>query len=379
LRLRSYFCAFARNFFIVLLFIRVVEAHASVPARVLISINSFGQAKVEAELVSPSRSWSFLNAYAGGLGFAERVTDFHATSDSGQDAGVKRIASGEYRSERDATRIAYTVDLSHAAEVPHLSWLVAGRGLLMFADLIPRDFETLTAEFKLPAGWTIESSLSPDKDARYEIPDREKAVFVLGNTLRKTATTGLDLVVSGAWPFKDDKVLNAAAQVMNHYTALTGFKLPRKSLIAIVPFSLSGSKWKAETRGSTVMLLIDPSVHFDTWIGQLKIIFTHEMLHLWVPNSLQLEGDYDWFFEGFTLYVALRTALDLKVINFKGFLQTIAGAYDAYISHPDDVSLIQSSETRWTSGFNQVYVKGMLVAFLYDLKQIGRASCRERV
>jgi predicted metalloprotease with PDZ domain len=139
-------------------------------------------------------------------------------------------------------------------------------------------------------------------------------------------------------------------------------------VIAIAPFPLGGSKWKAETRGATVMLLIDPEAHFDTWIGQLKVIFTHEMLHLWVPNSLKLEGDYDWFFEGFTLYIALRTALELKVINFNGFLQTLAGAYDAYISHPDDVSLIQASETRWTSGFNQVYVKGMLVAFLYDLK-----------
>ena len=87
-----------------------------------------------------------------------------------------------------------------------------------------------------------------------------------------------------------------------------------------------------------------------------------------MPNSLQLEGDYDWFFEGFTLYIALRAALELKVIDFKGFLVTLAGAYDAYISHPDDVSLIQASETRWTTGFNQVYVKGMLVAFLYDLK-----------
>jgi predicted metalloprotease with PDZ domain len=131
---------------------------------------------------------------------------------------------------------------------------------------------------------------------------------------------------------------------------------------------LGGGKWKAETRGATVILLIDPAAHFDTWIGQLKVIFTHEMLHLWVPNSLQLEGDYDWFFEGFTLYTALRAALDLKVINFKGFLETLAGAYDAYISYPDDVSLIQASETRWTNGFNQVYVKGMLVAFLYDLK-----------
>jgi predicted metalloprotease with PDZ domain len=153
-------------------------------------------------------------------------------------------------------------------------------------------------------------------------------------------------------------------------------------LIAIVPFALSGSKWKAETRGGTVVLLIDPAVHFDTWIGQLKVIFTHEMLHLWVPNSLQLEGDYDWFFEGFTLYVALRTALELKVINFKGFLETLAGAYDAYLSHPDDVSLIDASESRWTGGPNQVYVKGMLVAFLYDLKlrkeSGGRASLADR-
>jgi hypothetical protein len=357
-----------RNFFIVLLFIRVIDAHASGPARVVISVDPSGQVKVEAELAAPSRSWSFLNAYAGALGFAERVADFRAMSDSGQDAGAKKIASGEYRSERDATRIAYTIDLSHATEVPHLSWLIDGRGLLMFADLIPRDVETVSAEFKLPAGWTIESSLSRNKDGRYELTDHEKAVFVLGNKLRKTANTNLDLVVSGAWPFKEDKVLGAATQVLKHYTALTGFSLPRKSLIAIVPFPLAGSKWKAETRGSTVVLLIDPSVHFDTWIGQLKVIFTHEMLHLWVPNSLQLEGDYDWFFEGFTLYVALRTALELKVINFKGFLQTLAGAYDAYISHPDDVSLIQSSETRWTTGFNQVYVKGMLVAFLYDLK-----------
>jgi hypothetical protein len=336
----------------------------------VISVDAAGRATVEAELAVPSRSWSFLNTYAGALGFAERVKDFRATSDSGQDAGANKIASGEYRSERDAPRITYTLDLSQpgAAEVPHVSWLIAGHGLLMFADLLPRDIGTLTAEFKLPPGWTVESSLPPDKDRRYEVLDPEKAVFVVGNTLRKSANPNLALVVSGPWPFKDNKVFDAATQVLKHYTALTGFTLPHKSLIAIVPFALSGSKWKAETRGSTVVLLIDPAAHFDTWIGQLKVIFTHEMLHLWVPNSLHLEGDYDWFFEGFTLYLALRTALELKVINFKGFLETLAGAYDAYISHPDDVSLIDASASRWTAGPNQVYVKGMLVAFLYDLK-----------
>lgn len=335
----------------------------------MISIDTAGQAKVEAELSAPSCSWSFRNAYASALGFAERIKDFQAAGDSGQAAGVKKSASGEYRSERDATRITYTIDLSRvsAVEISHISWLGADHGFLMFADLIPRDIESLSAEFKLPPGWMVESSTA-DKDGHFEVSDPEKAVFIIGNSLRKTSDTNLELVVSGAWPFKDGKALDAATQVMKQYTSLTGFRLPGKSLIAITPFALGGSKWKAETRGSTVMLLIDPEVHFDTWIGQLKVIFTHEMFHLWVPNSLQLEGDYDWFFEGFTLYVALRAALELKVINFKGFLETLAGAYDAYLSHPDDISLIQASETRWTGGFNQVYVKGMLVAFLYDLK-----------
>jgi predicted metalloprotease with PDZ domain len=331
---------------------------------VTISVEASGQVRVEAELSAPTRSWSFRNAYAGALGFAERVKDFRAAGE------VKKIASGEFRSEQDATRIAYTVDLSSAsaADVPHISWLTGGRGFLMLADLVPRDIENLSAEFKLPSGWAIESSLSPDKDGRYELLEPEKAVFIIGDSLRKTSNTNLELVVSGIWPFKENKAFDAATQVLKQHTALTGFKLPGTSLIAIAPFSLGGNKWKAETRGGTVMLLIDPAAHFDTWIGQLKVIFTHEMLHLWVPNSLKLEGDYDWFFEGFTLYMALRAALDLKVINFKGFLETLAGAYDAYISHPDDVSLIQASETRWTGGFNQVYVKGMLVAFLYDLK-----------
>src|ERR1041385_1714087 len=62
LRLCSYLCAFARNFFIVLLFIHVIEAHASVAARVTISVDSPTQVRVEAELSSASRSWSFRNA-----------------------------------------------------------------------------------------------------------------------------------------------------------------------------------------------------------------------------------------------------------------------------------------------------------------------------
>jgi predicted metalloprotease with PDZ domain len=138
-------------------------------------------------------------------------------------------------------------------------------------------------------------------------------------------------------------------------------------MIASSPVSLGNSIWKAETRGSSVVVLMDPAARDRNSIAQVRVIFTHEVLHLWVPNSLKLEGDYDWFFEGFTLYMALRTALELKVINFKGFLTTLAAVYDSYSSHPDQRSLVEESERRWTTSGTQVYVKGMLVAFLYDL------------
>ena len=45
----------------------------------------------------------------------------------------------------------------------------------------------------------------------------------------------------------------------------------------------------------------------------------------------------------------------------------MSGVYDVYSAHPDKLSLIEESERRWTSAGTQVYVKGILVAFLYDL------------
>jgi predicted metalloprotease with PDZ domain len=139
-------------------------------------------------------------------------------------------------------------------------------------------------------------------------------------------------------------------------------------MIAPLPVTSTGrSEWKAETRGSTVVLLANPK-KFHSWRNQLAIIFSHEMFHLWVPNSLKLQGDYDWFFEGFTLYTALLTVRELGNVDFKETLNTLARVYDVYISQPDEKSLIEASETRWTSPFTNVYVEGMLVAFLYDLK-----------
>jgi len=374
LRLPLRLCAFAREILITSLSLSILLLCANIVAaqgaRVTLSITKPSEIKVEAELSTPASSWSFRNAYAGVLGIAERIEDFRAG-----DAEVKKAAVGEYRTEHKSSKISYTVKLPKPtlADVSHITWLADDRGVLMLADLVPVEVQSLSAAFVLPEGWTLESSFSRDTNGHYEVAESEKAVFCIGKALRKSSTTvqgmPLDLILSEKWPFKERDALERAKNVMEKYLALTGFRLRDKSVIVVAPLPINDPKtsWKAETRGSTLVLLLNPDAGIKLWKSQLTIIFTHEVLHLWVPNSLKLEGDYDWFFEGFTLYTALRTALDLRVIDFKEYLATLGRVYDTYRAHPDTLSLIEESERRWASAGSQVYVKGMLVAFLYDL------------
>jgi len=321
---------------------------------------------VQAHLFSPSRLWSFRNAHAGVLGIAERIDRFRANG-----VYVRTIAMGEFRSDVGATEIDYVVRLRRPtpADVAHISWLTEDHGFLMFGDLLPQGMEAISIEFELPKGWTIQSAIAPDESGTYQISAPDDAIFVVGRSIRKSSKKELDSFVTGTWPFKDSEVVKAAARVLEKYVALTGFKLPVRPLVMVAPLPVTTgvTKWRAQTRGSTVLVLMDPQAQVANWKGQLEIIFAHEVLHLWVPNALSLRGDYVWFFEGFTLYTALLTALELKAIDFREYLDTLARVYDSNISYPNVLSLIEASERRWTHPWPVVYDRGMLVAFLYDL------------
>lgn len=342
------------------------NAQAQTQTRLKITVSSVNEISIEADLAVSSRSWSFRNAYAGALGIAERIDDFRANG-----ALARKIAVGEFRSEQNAGRIDYIVRVRppSTANVAHVTWLTEEHGFLMFADLLPQAIEAFSVEFILPSGWTIHSSLTPEANGHYHVFEPDDAVFFVGRAIRKTSKKGLESFVTGTWPFKDSVASNAAARVMEKYQELTGFKLPARPVVMIAPLPVAtgNTKWRAQTRGSTVLLLMDPQAQIANWKGQLEIIFTHEVLHLWVPNALRLQGDYDWFFEGFTLYTALLTALDLKAINFREYLDTLGRVYDSYLSYEDTGSLIDASQRRWTSSTTIVYDKGMLAAFLYDL------------
>ena len=60
----------------------------------MISVPTTGEVRVEAELPAPGRSWSFRNAYASALGIAERIEDFRASGESGQNARFEKDRDG---------------------------------------------------------------------------------------------------------------------------------------------------------------------------------------------------------------------------------------------------------------------------------------------
>lgn len=352
--------------FICLATVKGVEGKAQLPTRVKVIVSSPQEVVVQAHLFSPSRLWSFRNAHAGVLGIAERIDRFRANG-----VHVRMIAVGEFRSAVDATEIDYVVRLRPPtpADVAHVSWLNEDHGFLMFADLVPQGMEAISVEFEVPKGWTIQSAISPGENGKYHVSEPDDAIFFLGRSIRNSSKKELDTFVTGTWPFKDSEAAKAAGRALEKYLKLTGFMLPARPVVMIAPLPVAtgATKWRAQARGSTVLLLMDPHAQVAKWKGQLEIIFTHEVLHLWVPNALPLRGDYVWFFEGFTLYTALLTALELKAIDFREYLDTLARVYDSYISYPNVLSLIEASERRWTHPWPVVYDKGMLVAFLYDL------------
>jgi predicted metalloprotease with PDZ domain len=245
----------------------------------------------------------------------------------------------------------------------------------MLADLLPELTAGATAlqlELVPPPSWAIASGIKSSAGT-YLVSAPDKAVFMIGPALRLNtrAVAGgkLLLALSGKWPFADSEIMNTAGRVVDECARVTGTVIPSDSVLMLLPSNGAAFTWTAETRGNAIVVLLNTAEPKRQLLARLGVILTHEAFHLWVPNALHFDGDYDWFFEGFTRYQALLTALRLRLIDFDEYLNTLARVYDSYLlaEERDRWSLLELSQRRWTSTSSLVYNKGMLVAMIYDL------------
>lgn len=349
--------------------------------------------RINAEFPEPTDVISFSNAYGAVLGLGDRIENVGASVAGGGVVAVRRLAPGEFQASEKFSQISYEVNLSEPmppAQGSHVSWLSREQGILMLSDLLPRSikgsgaFSSARIELQLPAGWRVASNSGKVKASTYVAAEPDKTVFLIGPELQektqRVAEREVSVVLSGDWPIAAKDALKIAERIVKEYSKLTGFNLKRNAVVMLVPFpgDVGPERWTAETRDNAVVLLLGPRASRNQIMSKLGIVLAHELFHLWVPNSMKLAGDYDWFFEGFTIYQALRMDLRLQLISFDDYLDTIARVYDSYLSSSDrdSLSLIKASERRWTTSSSLVYDKAMLVAFLYDLRLRSRSVCK---
>ncbi len=375
--------------FVVVLFSGIALAQSFTARFSVISNTSQAMVKVEGAYLKGANIWSFRNTYGRVIGLGDRIKNLSLADSYGARISVKKVGPGEFEAARSATHFSYEVTLrepANPADGAHISVLNGQYGYLMLADLLPQlQSSGVRVEFQLPESWSIASSVPSGVGDGYAVVDPLNAIFFVGRDLRerrqRISATEFEVVTAGDWPFTGEALIKVAAKIITDHAHHAGFDLTGRVALMLAPFpGLFGSeRWSAETRGSNVVVLLGRNSSRNSLLGQLSVVLSHELFHLWVPNALSLDGDYDWFFEGFTLYQALCTAVRLGFIGFQEYLNTLARVYDSYLaaSERDRYSLLEASQRRWTTASSLVYEKGMLVAFLYDLK-VRKASQNRR-
>jgi len=339
-------------------------------------------ARVEGRILQEDagRNWAFLRSIAGVENLGERISDLTLKDKNGKIVSYKKLIAGEYLADGAATSFSYKIDLSAPKKysaMAHVSWLLSEKGLLMLDDLLPQFGRETSAKinFELPDEWTIAGINTDSGKSSVYVENIEKAVFLIGRSLRKKqlnigdARNSLDIAISGEWLFSNAEAAETAGEILGEYKNIFGEFPTAQIQVFLLRFQpeISFSNWEAETRGANVVILSNDMPFKNQSVQRLHEQFRHELFHLWIPNNLALSGSYDWFYEGFALYQSLRTGVALNRIRFEDFLDTLGRAYDLDNLQSGKVSLIEASKNRWNGANSQVYARGMLVAFLCDV------------
>ncbi len=283
-------------------------------ARISVVSPTPARIRIDARLPNATTILSFRNTYAGVLGLGERIETVEGIRDNGAKVRLQKLTPGEFQSVEKLSRFVYEVNLAgprRPADLSHVSSVNSDYGVLMMGDLLPQStsasstFASALIEVDVPNGWTVSSNTKKD-GPQFSTDDPETAVFLVGPSLhekhQRLSTTDFSIVSSAKWPFSDNDAMKIAGEILAEYSRLTRFDLKRNVVLMLVPYpgEAGPQSWSAETRGNVVVLLLGRNARRKSVLSRLGIVLSHELFHLWVPNSLKLEGDYDWFFEGFT-------------------------------------------------------------------------------
>jgi len=332
----------------------------------------------------------FVDQFAGVDQLSDRVYALKVSTSTNPGLPLELRGNGLvfFTANSGAATIRYEMRLARAFD-PAQHALVSSIGpdaaVLMMADLLPRIcFEAepcettnpTTLKIYAPNDWQI-ATTERQQNGVYALADNSKAMFFLARFRERTANVGnmnLRIAVAGQWNFRDEDIFRLAEAIAREQAAMIASREQGEFLVLLTPFPqpLTGLRSSAVTLGRTVVLLLNPNNDSVQTVKHFRRHLAHEMFHFYLPNAFRIRENFDWFWEGFTRYVALMTLARLNLLTLDEYLDAISGEYEAYLFNPQrgQLSLIAASPDKFSSlaSYDLVYRKGMLVAALYDLE-----------
>jgi len=334
---------------------------------------------------SVQKNFSILRDYAGFSGLADRISDIRLEGKTGNPVAFKQFIAGEYVTAGEFALWSYKIDLSPLKRpyaAAHVSWIGNENGLLFLNDVLPlgsiKDCSTLKVKIEMPDGWAVIG------DQNMSVACSEPGAFFLAKRYRQPIVgdkTPLDVTIAGEWKFSDQQATDFVREIFEEYTKTFGGVPKRRSHVYIAPFpvSVSSENWEADTRGNSVVILSSDMPFQTQSVQRLHEQLRHEIFHLWMPNSINLSGSYDWFYEGFALYESLRLGVHLNRLRFDDYLDTLSRAMTIDTAMTSRPSLIEASKSRASGNDTLLYARGMLIAFLTDLKMLANSGSKRNV
>lgn len=332
----------------------------------------------ENSTVKTRRNLSFLRSFLEFGRLGERISNVVLKDLSGKVISYQTPIPSEFVADADIVEWSYLIDVSPRKEqnaAAHVSWLTKDTGLLMLGDVLPAMSEngkptSAKVTIILPVGWRqMENRI----DGIVATKDVAAEVVSIGTSIKyrkiHVGNTAITISTSGEWLFTSDELVSFCQQIYTQLNATFGSAAGNEVLVNVFKFSqkVGPGQWQAETRGRNVTIISSDMAFKTQSIQRLHEQLRHEIFHLWIPNGVNLSGNYDWFYEGFALYQSLKTALALNRIRFEDFLDTLSRAQAIDARQTNRLSLIDASGKRWNGADTYIYARGMVTAFLCDV------------
>ncbi len=326
----------------------------------------------------------FMSDYAGTRGLEKRISAVQAFDAEGIKLELERSEAG-FSAKRGIKTWTSAIDLApfkQTTAATHLSWLGTDGGTLVLNDIIPYELSShmrgqpARIKFELPDGWKVLTTEKSDSQGVFQAPDLDRTVFVVGIGWSEQTISSrggsINLLTKGDWKFTGTEAAEAITEVAEYYSSLVGPAPAKNNQIVLYkfPFDVPYGEWEADSRGTTVTIASSDMPFKSQSLQRLHEQLRHEIFHLWIPNGVNLTGNYDWFYEGFALYQSLKMGVGVNRIRFDDYLDTLSRAYAIDARQSVKTTMIESSRNRWNGSNTDVYARGMLVAFLCDLAML---------